>query len=665
MIRVALAGNPNVGKSVIFNNLTGSRQHVGNWPGKTVEKKEGYANCDGEEVYVVDLPGTYSLTAYSVEELIARDFIVKEKPDVVVIVVDASNIERNLYLVLQVLELGVRAVVALNKIDLAKSMGVEINIEELEKLLGIPVVPTVAPKKLGMKELCEKILEAARRGKEAPLPRYGRELEEAVGELEKILSSMELKTYNLRWLAIKLIEGDKAVEKELERTEGWRKVVEKAREVRRRLEHKYGDPEIYVINERYRVIQDIVSKAVKSARRMTVSDLLDQAFLDKYLGIPVFLTILWILFQFTFIASTPLVDLIGDLFAVLSEHLSGLTGNPYVDYLFFGEYGVLNGIGMVLSFVPLIMALYFALSLFEDFGYMARAAFLMDKIMRKLGLTGRTIIPMILGFGCNVAGIYGTRIIPEEEDRIIAVVTNPLMMCSARLAAFAVIAAAFWQNAAGSVLLSLYVAGIALAIVISLILKKLVFKGKASPFIMELPPYQAPSLRVALTQTWMRGSLFFKKAGTVILLGLIIVGVLAATDASTFAFTENVQNSLVAALGRALQPLFTPLGWDWRLIVAVVFGFVAKEIVIGATAMLYGVSEDEFASFIAQNYDPVTMYAYMAFVLIYVPCVASIAAIKHETGSWKWTAFTVAYEVGLAYILSLAVTVLGRALAGV
>lgn len=665
MIRVALAGNPNVGKSVIFNNLTGSRQHVGNWPGKTVEKKEGYASCDGEEFYVVDLPGTYSLTAYSVEELIARDFIVKEKPDVVVIVVDASNIERNLYLVLQVLELGVRAVVALNKIDLARSMGVEINVEELEKLLGIPVVPTVAPRKQGMKELCEKILEVARRGKEAPLPRYGRELEEAVGELEKILSSLELKTYNIRWLAIKLIEGDKAVEKEVERIGGSGKVIEKARGIRRRLERKYGDPEIYVINERYRVIQDIVSKAVKSARRMTVSDLLDQAFLDKYLGIPVFLTILWILFQFTFIASTPLVDLIGDLFAVLSEHLSGLTGNPYVDYLFFGEYGVLNGIGMVLSFVPLIMALYFALSLFEDFGYMARAAFLMDKIMRKLGLTGRTIIPMILGFGCNVAGIYGTRIIPEEEDRIIAVVTNPLMMCSARLAAFAVIAAVFWQNAAGSVLLSLYVAGIALAIVISLILKKLVFRGKVSPFIMELPPYQAPSLRVALTQTWMRGSLFFRKAGTVILLGLIVVGVLAATDASTFAFTDNVQNSLVAALGRALQPLFAPLGWDWRLIVAVVFGFVAKEIVIGATAMLYGVSEDEFASFIAQNYDPVTMYAYMVFVLIYVPCVASIAAIKHETGSWKWTAFTVAYEVGLAYLLSVAVTLLGRALAGV
>lgn len=526
-------------------------------------------------------------------------------------------------------------------------------------------MPTVAPRKLGMKELCEKVIEVARSGKEASLPRYGKELEEAINELVKILSSMKIEIHNLRWLAIKLIEGDKAVEKELGRTKKWSKGLEKVREIRRRLERKYGDPEIYVINERYRVIKDIVSKVVKSARRTTVSDLLDQAFLDKYLGIPVFLSILWILFQFTFIASTPFVDFIGDLFAALSEQLSGLTSNPYVDYLFFGEYGLFNGIGMVLSFVPLIMALYFALSLFEDFGYMARAAFLMDRIMRKLGLTGRTIIPMILGFGCNVAGINGTRIIPEEEDRIIAIVTNPLMMCSARLAAFAVIVAAFWQNMAGSVLLSLYVIGIALAIAISLILKKLVFKGKVSPFIMELPPYQAPSLRVALIQMWMRGSLFFKKARTVILLGLLIIGVLAVTDASTFIFTENVENSLVATLGRALQPLFAPLGWDWRLIVAVVFGFVAKEIVIGATAMLYGVPEDEFSSFIAQNYDPITMYAYMVFVLIYVPCVASIGAIKHETRSWRWTIFTVIYEVGLAYILSLVVMVLGRALAGV
>ncbi len=661
MMRVALAGNPNVGKSVIFNNLTGSHQRVGNWPGKTVEKKEGVFRYDNEEIYVVDLPGTYSLTAHSIEELIARGYIVEERPDVVVVVVDASNIERNLYLVLQVLELGAKTVVALNKMDLAEVSSLYLDARKLERLLGVPVIPTVAPKKVGMDELCRKILEVARTKRQVVKVRYGNEFEEAIGKIERQLEGDKaLEAYSTRWLAIKLLEGDEAVIKKVQRAASGGKVLREVEEIRKALKRKHGDLEMALINERYRVIKYIVERAVKGEKVLTASDYLDQALLDRYLGMPIFISILWIIFQFTFIVSMPFSDILSDIFAISSERLAGITGIARVDYLLFGEYGVLNGVGMVLSFVPLIMTLYFTMSLLEDFGYIARAAFLMDKVMRKLGLTGRSIIPMILGFGCNIAGVYSTRIIPVEEDRIVAIVTNPLMLCSARLVTFVVIAAAFWGSAAGSVVLSLYILGIALAVLVALVLKRSVFKGRVSPFIMELPPYQIPSLKVATTQMWVRASLFFKKAGTVILLGLLVVGLLATTDVSTLSFTQDIERSLVATIGHALQPIFAPLNWDWRLVVATVFGFIAKEIVIGASAMLYGVSEEEFSNFLALHYDPVTMYAYMVFVLVYVPCVATIAAVKHETLSWRWAVFTIIYEIVLAYALSLVILLIGR-----
>lgn len=663
MIRVALAGNPNVGKSVIFNNLTGSHQRIGNWPGKTVEKKEGIFRYDSEEIYVIDLPGIYSLTPYSVEELIARNYIIEERPDIVVVIIDASNIERNLYLLLQILELEVKIVVALNKTDLARSSNIHIDVKKLESMLGVPVIPMVAPKKLGMGELCRKILEVAKSERQRVRIKYSDDFERAIHKVVKLLEGNELsKVYNARWLAIKLLEKDSEVINRVRKVAGGETILKEVDSIRRSIEEKYGDSEIAFVDERYRIIGSIVEEVVKGEKTLTVSDYLDQAFLNRYLGMPIFISILWIIFQFTFIVSTPFSDMLGDFFAFLSERLYNLTGIKHIDYLLFGDYGVLNGIGTVLSFIPLIMALYFALSLFEDFGYMARAAFLMDKVMRGLGLTGRCIIPMILGFGCNIAGVYSARIIPAEEDRIIAIITNPLMLCSARLVTFMVIVAAFWGSIAGTIILSLYVLGIGLAVLVALVLRKVVFKGLVSPFIMELPPYQMPSLKVAFVQMWIRGSLFFKKAGTIILLGLIVIGLLSTTNASTFSFTDNIEESLVSAIGRFFQPLFSPFGWDWRLIVAIIFGFIAKEIVIGATAMLYGVSEEGLSSLVALHYDPITMYAYMVFVLIYVPCVATLAAVKHETSSWKWTFFTILYEVTLAYALSLLILFMGRTL---
>lgn len=658
-IRVALAGNPNVGKSVIFNNLTGSHQHIGNWPGKTVEKAEGTLSFEGRSIYVVDLPGTYSLTAYSIEELIARDYIIYERPDVVVDVVDSSNLERNLYLTLQLLELGANVVVALNKSDLAESSGLRVNVDVLSRMLGVPVVETVAPKKKGMRELCKAIVEAAENPKRSVI-RYSSDVEDYIDRVVSLIQEALPEELNSRWVAIKLLEGDEKVQS---LTMGIlsSETISKVEDIRRSFKESLGDPDVVLAEERYRAIRKILQEAaVLVVEKVTVSDILDEALLDRALGIPVFIAMLWAMFQFAFMFSAPFCDLLGDLFAWLAGQLSGLTGVEWLDYLLFGDYGVLNGIGVVLSFVPLIVVLYFALSLLEDFGYMARAAFLMDKIMRKFGLSGRAMISMILGFGCNVPAVYSTRVIPDERDRITAILINPLMLCGARLTFFSAIVGAFFGKAGGDVLLSLYLLGVALALVVAVVLRRTILKGKAAPFVLELPLYQFPVLRTSLFKAWGKGKLFFTKAGKVIFPGILVLGVLATTTPN-LTFTADVENSIAASIGKATLPIVAPLGWDWRLMVAALFGFVAKEIVLGASAILYGVSEETIADKMAAMYDPLTMYAYMVFVLIYVPCIVTIGAIKHEAGS-KWAAFAVIYEILLAYAMSWLVLGVGRLL---
>ena len=406
------------------------------------------------------------------------------------------------------------------------------------------------------------------------------------------------------------------------------------------------------------------SGSVEAVRKITASDLIDQAVLDRYLGIPILFVILWWMFQFAFTISAPFSDFLGDLFAYIAGILAGLTGYPYIDYLFFGDYGIIQGLGAVLSFVPLIMALFFVLALFEDSGYMARAAFVMDRPLRKLGLSGRAIIPMIIGIGCNVPAVYSARVIPDERDRLIAIITNPFIMCSARLVFFSAIAYAFFREYAGDVILSLYLLGYLLVFVTAIILKKTIFRGVEAPFIIEFPAYQKPSFRVAVVRMWDRASLFFRKAGTIILIGLLVIGILAITDVSTLSFTSNPENSLVALIGRSLQPLFKPLNWDWRLIVAAIFGFVAKEIVLGANAMLYGVSESEIAVKMSKLYTPIDVLGYMIFIQLYIPCIATLAAVRHESGSWKWTLFTVLYGIAIAYILNFIVVSVGHLVFG-
>ncbi len=495
--------------------------------------------------------------------------------------------------------------------------------------------------------------------------KYSLKVEKYIEELEKVIHSASLikNVFRPRWVAIKLLENDSdVVNKVFMMGNEGKRILEKASEIKKRMEKELGDPEVAIANARYALIKEIVSKTVKGVGRLTASDLLDKALLDKFLGIPVFLTLLWWLLQFAFTISTPFCNFLGDLFAYLGEKLTGVTGQPFIDYLLFGEYGVIQGVGVILSFVPLIMALYFALSLFEDSGYMARAAFVMDRVMRKVGLSGRTILPLIMGVGCNVPAEYATRIIPDENDRMIAILTNPLIMCGARLVFFSAIAAAFFGAYAGDVILSLYILGIVLVFIVAIMLRKTLFRGRVSPFMIEFPVYQKPSLRVAVVRMWDRGSLFFKKAGTIILAGLIIIGVLTITDATTFTFTPEPQNAIICAIGKFFQPVFSPLNWDWRLVVAAIFGFVAKEIVLGASAMLYGVGEEEIAGKMASLYNPVDMYGYMAFIQIYIPCIVTIGAIKQETGSWKWTGFTVIYGIILAYLVNWLILVMGHVL---
>ena len=687
-IKVALAGNPNVGKSVIFNNLTKGRQHVGNWPGKTVEKKEGHFYYRGVKVHVVDLPGTYSLTAYSPEELIARNYIIEEEPDVVIDVVDASNLERNLYLTLQLLELGANLIVALNKVDLAGSLDCEVDAKGLEEALGVPVVATVAPKGIGMEELKAKIVEVSGGGSEmtgrlAPCGagcgycllrvrggkggsrrlRYSEEVEEAISRVEaEVLKDPALSKYNARWLAIKLLEGDEEVRAKVSLSPGAGEVLEAASRERERLSKRFGmDAEIVLANERYRLVEEIVRRVLKGSKSTAPSDLIDRVVLDRYLGIPIFLVALWAMFQFTMAVSAPFCDILGDLFSLLSSSLKGLTGNPALDDLLFGDYGVLNGLGTVLSFVPIIFFLYFALSLLEDSGYMARVAFVTDRAMRKVGLSGRAVISMIIGFGCNVPAVYSTRAIPDEGDRLIATVVNPLMLCSARLTVFSMLAYAFFRKAAGSVILSLYLLGLLLAVAVAMLLRKAYLRGRSSPLILELPLYQRPTLRSIALHMWERALMFVKKAGTVILAGLLFMEVLMHLSWPGLTWVEDVGPSVMAAIGRALQPLFSPLGWDWRLAVSVIFGFVAKEIVLGSMSLLYGAPEAELGARFSSLYTPLQAYSFMAFVLIYVPCVVTVAAIAHERG-WRWALFTVVYEVLLAYAVALTIYLVGSAL---
>ncbi len=666
---VALAGNPNSGKTTIFNNLTGGRQHVGNWPGVTVEKKEGRSSYDGLSFNVVDLPGTYSLTAYSMEEVIVRDYISGEKPSVVVDIVDASNIERNLYLTTQLMELGVPVIIALNMMDVAESRGVQVNLELLSELLGLPVVPMVGLRNKGTEDLKRAVAEvlsgqARFRGITV---NYGTEIEEEISNIEESIESEGsgwcfTGGYSPRWLAVKLLEEDQQVERDLlSKCAPDFAVFRRLEDSRRHLVSIFGqDLETVIVDMRYGFVSGVVREAVRRKREdmITTSDRIDNVLTNRVLGFPFFAFFMWLMFFLTFYLGKYPMRLLDDLVRGLSSTLAAhLTSPAWLSSLLVD--GIVGGVGAVLVFLPQILIIFLFISVLEDTGYMARAAFIMDRIMHWLGLHGKSFIPMVIGFGCNVPAVMATRTLESDKDRMITILVNPLMSCTARLPVYALFTAAFFAANQGTVTFSLYLMGIILAVAMAKLFRKFLFKGESEPFVMELPPYRWPTVKGTTVHMWERAYLFLRKAGTVILAGSVIIWVLSY-------FPPGVRYgsaaSVAGMIGRALEPLVKPLGFDWRAVVALMFGFVAKEIVVSTYGALLGVGGDRTAisAALQKVFTPLTAYGFMAFTLLYTPCLATVAVIRKETGSWRWAAFTIGYSLALAWLVAFMVFRVGR-----
>jgi ferrous iron transport protein B len=646
-ITVALTGNPNVGKTTVFNALTGARQHVGNWPGVTVEKKTGKLDHSGTTIEVTDLPGTYSLTAYSADEVIARNFIIDDHPDVVVQVVDASNLERNLYLTMQLAELGRPVIIALNMADVAEGRGDTIDDKRLSELLAMPVIRTVGTSGKGLTDLLDAVVKIAEKGeKHTHTIGYGDEAEARISELVRILGDDPALAgrYPLRWLAVRLIEGDADIRKILTES-GVASAVDTLL-----LEIETDDYEALLADKRYEAIGAILPQACTIClRKMTGSDMIDRVVTNKYLGIPIFLALMWGAFQLTFAVAEPFMAGIEYIFGWVGEAVAASVGPAWLASL-LGE-GVIGGVGGVLVFVPNIFILFLILSILEGSGYLARAAFIMDRLMYAIGLPGKSFIPMLMGFGCNVPAIMATRTIEDDRDRLITILINPFISCGARLPVYILFAGVFFGAAAGNVIFGLYVLGIAVAILSAKLFRSTILPGDSSAFIMEMPPYRIPTVKTALLNMWEKGSMYLRKAGGIILIGSLVVWFLASFP---FGVEYGAEESFAGMIGHLLEPLVAPLGLDWKIAVALLFGFVAKEIVVSSLGVLYGSGEEALSD--ALLADPglsaAAALALMVFVLLYMPCVAALAVIKKETGSWRWAGFSVVYGLVVAWVLA-------------
>jgi ferrous iron transport protein B len=691
-IVVALAGNPNSGKTTIFNNLTGARQHVGNYPGVTVERKEGYRRHDEIEMQIVDLPGTYSLTAYSAEELVARNFIVEEKPDVVVDIVDASNLERNLYLSVQLMELGVPLVLAFNMSDEARARGHEFDIEKLSRFFGAPIVQTVGHKGTGMEELLEAIVSTSRSGRSGDATsriHYGPEIEEELAKIEeKIKGNGLIDRYSPRWLAVKLLEYDKELHDRISSAE-IRSLVEKSAS---HLDKVLGEhPEITIAERRYGFISGACQEAVRSTMeiRRTASDRIDSIVTHRVLGIPIFMGMMYLVFHLTFTLGDPPMGWIEAFFGWLggtvgswwSDGSESILKSLIVD-------GVIGGVGGVIVFLPNILLLFLAIAFLEDSGYMARAAFIMDRLMHKIGLHGKSFIPMLIGFGCSVPAIMATRTLENRRDRLATMLVIPLMSCGARLPIYALIIPAFFPQVWHAPMLwVIYVIGILLAVLGAKLLRSTVLKGESVPFVMELPPYRMPTLRGVLIHMWDRGILYLKKAGTIIL-GISILlwamtsfpkkevydrdyqAELAQAEAISSAETRNqieqdrkaeeLAYSAAGRIGHALEPFLKPMGFDWRIGTALIGALAAKEVFVAQMGIVYAVGEadeqsDALRDRLRSSYSPLVAFCIMLFCLVSAPCMATIAVVRRESNSWKWPLLQLGGLTLLAYVLTVLV----------
>lgn len=769
-IRIALAGNPNCGKTTMFNNITGAKQHVGNYAGVTVEKKEGYTKFDGHDLLFIDLPGTYSLTARSLDELVARNVIVNDNPDVIVNVLDASNLERNLYLAAQLLELEKPMVIALNMSDVAEDMGIKYDLKKMAEMTGATIVSTVGRTNIGTKDLLEATISVAASQKAPGVTiNYGDLLEGKISELIELLKQAGTVTYPLRWIAVKLLEKDADVIGKVMRFDNTEAVIQKAEAIREEIKDQV-DLDVVFQEYRHRFAVEVYNTCLTQAPTQleTRSDRYDKILTHRILGLPIFMVVMWLLFNFVNTVGAIPQGWIEDGFTALQAWV--ITVIPAGQLQSLISDGIIAGVGAVLSFVPLILLLFLGISFLEDTGYMARAAFVIDRVMRACGLHGKSFIPLLLGFGCSVPSVMGARILDNYKDRMVTILITPFMSCSARLPVYTLFAAAFFPPEwAGTVVFGVYALGIVFGIVFAKIFRKYLFAGEAEPFVMELPPYHLPTLKATLTHMFERGIMYLKKAGTFILAASILVWFITTypmdveyskdydalhdqvaqtyemKDAETLAHfgiatdeqkdqvneivdnmkstvadattqaenageaapeieveddseapelfndikeqneqlfpvawsmyknsvnlddenqkldeaknSEKLEQSYAAMFGKAINPVLKPLGFDWKIGVSLVAGLAAKEVVVSTLGTIYAVGGDtdhpQALTDYLQNdphFTPLIALTLMLFILIYPPCIAALAVIKRETGSWKWMLFMFCYENTFAWI---------------
>lgn len=769
-IRIALAGNPNCGKTTMFNNITGAKQHVGNYAGVTVEKKEGYTKFDGHELLFIDLPGTYSLTARSLDELVARNVIVNDNPDVIVNVLDASNLERNLYLAAQLLELEKPMVIALNMSDVAEDMGIKYDLKKMAEMTGATIVSTVGRTNIGTKDLLEATISVAASQKNPGVTiNYGDLLEGKISELVEALKQAGTVTYPLRWIAVKLLEKDADVIGKVMRFDNTEAVIQKAEAIREEIKDQV-DLDVVFQEYRHRFAVEVYNTCLTQAPTQleTRSDRYDKILTHRILGLPIFMVVMWLLFNFVNTVGAIPQGWIEDGFTALQAWVVTVIPEGQLQSLI--SDGIIAGVGAVLSFVPLILLLFLGISFLEDTGYMARAAFVIDRVMRACGLHGKSFIPLLLGFGCSVPSVMGARILDNYKDRMVTILITPFMSCSARLPVYTLFAAAFFPPEwAGTVVFGVYALGIVFGIVFAKIFRKYLFAGEAEPFVMELPPYHLPTLKATLTHMFERGIMYLKKAGTFILAASILVWFITTypmdveyskdydalhdqvaqtyemKDAETLAHfgiatdeqkdqvneivenmkstvadattqaedageaapeieveddseapelfndikeqneqlfpvawsmyknsvnlddenqkidkeknSEKLEQSYAAMFGKAINPVLKPLGFDWKIGVSLVAGLAAKEVVVSTLGTIYAVGGDtdhpQALTDYLQNdphFTPLIALTLMLFILIYPPCIAALAVIKRETGSWKWMLFMFCYENAFAWI---------------
>lgn len=709
-INVALVGNPNCGKTSLFNIASGAHEHVGNYSGVTVDAKEGFFDFQGYHFRIVDLPGTYSLSAYTPEELYVRKHIIEETPDVIINVADSSNLERNFYLTTQLIDMNVRMVIALNMYDELESSGNKLDYIKLSQLIGVPMIPTVCRRGEGIDQLFHviigiyeggdflsqkgeirsEILEDLRDWHKAYVPdhefgshkeeedarprgymrhihiNHGPELERSIEEVKKAISQNEdiRHKYSTRFLSIKLLENDKEIENFISTLPNGKEIIAiRNKETLRIRKVMNEDSEQAITDAKYGFITGALKETFTDnhLEKEQTTRVIDSIVTHRIWGYPIFFLFLYIMFEGTFVLGDYpmqgiewLVDQLGNLIR------NNMAEGPLKDLLIDG---IIGGVGGVIVFLPNILILYFFISILEDSGYMARAAFIMDKIMHRMGLHGKSFIPLIMGFGCNVPAIMATRTIEDRKSRLITMLVNPLMSCSARLPIYLVMIGAFFPNCASFMLLCIYTAGILLAVIMARIFSKFLVKGEDSPFVMELPPYRMPTSKSIMRHTWEKGAQYLKKMGGIIMIASIIIwflGYYPQHDAYE-SVAEQQENSYIGQIGKAIEPVIKPLGFDWKLGIGLISGVGAKELVVSTLGVLY-TNEGDVENVNLSNRIPITplvALAYMLFVLIYFPCIATFAAIKQESGSWKWAIFTAGYTTGLAWLVAFTVFQIG------